>query len=42
MNIIEFENFEMFKNPVIPKRFVAVSGKYIYEDEFNIINRNKI
>jgi len=41
MNIIIFENL-MFKNPVIPKRFVAVSGKYIYEDEFNTIKENKM
>lgn len=41
MNVIEFENFEKFKNPVVPVRFVAVSGKYIYEDEFNTIEKNK-
>lgn len=41
MNIIEFENFQKFKNPVVPKRFVAVSGKYIYEDEFQMIRTNK-
>lgn len=41
MNVIEFENFEKFKNPVVPKRFVAVSGKYIYEDEFKTITNNK-
>ena len=41
MNVIEFENFQKFKKPVIPKRFVAVSGKYIYEDEFKMIEKNK-
>ena len=41
MNVIEFENFEKFKKPVIPKRFVAVSGKYIYEDEYEMIKKNK-
>ena len=41
MNVIEFENFEKFKKPVVPKRFIAVSGKYIYEDEFKIIEKNK-
>ena len=41
MNVIEFENFEKFKNPVIPKRFVVVSGKYVYNDEFEIIKKNK-
>ena len=41
MNVIEFENFEKFKKPVVPKRFVAVSGKYIYEDEFKTIVKNK-
>lgn len=41
MNVIEFENFQKFNKPVIPKRFVAVSGKYIYEDEFKVINKNK-
>lgn len=41
MNVIEFENFQKFKNPVVPKRFVAVSGKYIYEDEFKTIEKNR-
>lgn len=41
MNVIEFENFEKFKKPVKPKRFVSVSGKYIYEEEFEMINKNK-
>ncbi len=41
MNVIEFENFQKFKNPVVPGRFVAVSGKYIYEDEFKTIEKNK-
>jgi len=41
MNIIEFENFEKFNKKVVPKRFVAVSGKYIYEDEFKTINKNR-
>lgn len=41
MNVIEFENFQKFNKPVTPKRFVAVSGKYIYEDEFKTIERNK-
>jgi hypothetical protein len=41
MNVIEFENFQKFKNPVVPNRFVAVSGKYIYEDEFKTIEKNK-
>ncbi len=40
MNIIEFENLEKFKKPVVPKRFVTVAGKYIYEDEFRIISKN--
>jgi len=41
MNVIEFENFEKFKNPVKPSRFVTVAGKYIYEDEFKTIEKNK-
>lgn len=41
MTIIEFENFEKFKNPVKPKRFVTVAGKYIYEDEFKMIENNR-
>ncbi len=41
MNVIEFKNFEMFKNKVVPKRFVSMSGKYIYDDEFNYIIKNK-
>lgn len=39
MSCIEFENFEKFKRPVVPKRFVAVSGKYIYETEFKEITK---
>lgn len=41
MNIIEFENFEKFKNPVKPYGFVTESGKYIYKHEFNAINKKK-
>ncbi len=41
MNIIEFENFEKFKKAVVPNRFVAIRGKYIYEDEFETIVKNK-
>lgn len=41
MNVIEFENFEMFIEPVKPKRFVTVAGKYIYEDEYVMIKKNK-
>lgn len=41
MNLIEFENFEMFKKKVVPKRYVSISGKYIYKDEFNQIIKNK-
>lgn len=41
MFIIEFENFEKFHNPVKPKRFVSVGGKYIYDDEFKMIKENK-
>lgn len=41
MNVIEFENFQKFNKPVIPKRFVTVAGKYIYEDEFKTILNNK-
>lgn len=41
MNIIEFENFEKFDKPVKPKRFITVGGKYIYEDEFEMIKNNR-
>lgn len=41
MNVIEFKNFQKFNTPVKPKRFVTVSGKYIYEDEFKMIEQNK-
>lgn len=41
MCVIEFENFEKFQMPVIPKRFVTIAGKYIYEDEFNKIKSKK-
>lgn len=41
MNIIEFENFEKFKKPVKPSKFVTVAGKYIHEKEFDVIKQNK-
>lgn len=41
MVVIEFENFEKFKKPVKPERFVTVAGKYIYEDEFETIKNHK-
>ena len=41
INVILFENFEKFKKNVAPKRFVSVSGKYIYNDEFDMIKKNK-
>lgn len=41
MNVIEFENIERFKNKVVPKRYVSISGKYIYEDEFKTIIKKK-
>lgn len=41
MNVIEFENFQKFNKTVVPKRYVTVAGKYIYEDEFKTINKNK-
>lgn len=42
MNVIEFENFVKFKNPVKPpKYFVTLTGKYIDENEYKIIMKNK-
>lgn len=41
MNVIVFHNFEKFKTPVKPKKFVTVMGKYIDEDEFKKIDENK-
>lgn len=41
MFVIEFEKFEKFNKPVKPDRFVTVAGKYIYEDEYEMIKRNK-
>lgn len=41
MFVIEFENFEKFNKPVKPSKFVTISGKYIYEDEFEMIKQNK-
>lgn len=41
LNVIEFENFQMFNKKVVPKRFVGIGGKYIYEDEFKMIEKNK-
>jgi len=42
MFVIEFENFEKFNSPVKPNRFVTVAGKYIYEDEYEMVKNNKI
>jgi len=41
MFVIEFENFQKFKNPVKPSRYVTVGGKYIYKNEFERIKRRK-
>lgn len=41
MNIIELENFIKFRKPVVPKHFVTVAGKYILEDEFINIDKNR-
>lgn len=41
MNVIEFENFEKFNTPIKPDRFVTVAGKYIYEDEYEMITGKK-
>lgn len=41
MTVIELVNFQKFNNPVLPKRFVSISGKYIYEDEFKTIKNQK-
>lgn len=41
VTVIEFENFEKFKTPVIPKRYVSLSGKYIRDDEYNFLKKKK-
>lgn len=41
MFVIEFDNFEKFNKPVKPSRFVTIAGKYIYEDEYKIIEKKK-
>ncbi len=41
MTVIEFKNFEKFSKPVKPKRFVSIGGKYIREEEFQMIMDNK-
>jgi len=42
MFVIEFENFEKFKKPVKPSGYyVTVAGKYIYEDEYEMIKSRK-
>ncbi|MFA0834138.1 MAG: DUF365 domain-containing protein [Methanobacterium formicicum] len=41
LNVIEFENFERFINPVVPKKFVTMGGKYIYKDEYELIVQKK-
>lgn len=41
MNVIEFENFEKFQNPVKPQRFITPAGKYIYKEQLTNIIKNK-
>lgn len=41
MFVIEFDNFEKFNESIKPKRFVTVSGKYIYEDELKKVETKK-
>lgn len=41
MFVIEFEKFEKFNNNVVPNKFVTVSGKYIYENEYEMIKKHK-
>ena len=41
MNVIEFENFEKFKKPIKPKRFITPAGKYIYKEQLASIIKNK-
>ena len=41
MFVIEFENFKKFNNPVKPKRFITVAGKYIDKDEYEFIEKNR-
>lgn len=41
MAVIEFKTFEKFKKPVKPLRFVTVAGKYIDENEYNMIIKDK-
>lgn len=42
MFVIEFENFEKFQKPVKPKGyFVTVAGKYINNDEYEFIEKNR-
>lgn len=42
MNYIEFENFQKFKNPVKPPRFVGIRGKYIKMQELKRILRHQM
>jgi len=41
MFVIEFEDFKKFNKPVKPSRFVTVGGKYIYDEEYKMIEKNK-
>lgn len=41
MTIIRLKNFEKFRNPVFPKKFITMSGKYIDREEYEYINKNK-
>lgn len=41
MTIIEFENFQKFNKPVVPKRYITIGGKYIYENELKSIDKSK-
>lgn len=41
MNVIEFEDFEKFNKPYKSKKFVPVAGRYIDENEYKAIKKNK-
>lgn len=40
INIIEFENFQLFKKPVKPSRYVSKGGKYLTKQELDLIFSN--
>ena len=39
VTVIKLKNFELFPEKIIPKTFVSMRGKYLYEEEYMEITK---